>query len=86
MKFINPGGSLSVHTKGPTPRNEHYGVGAVPISLPKMSDFWRGNPIGATKYGDGINYQTHGGEKTTNNSSPPMREDNSHSIQRLHTM
>jgi len=30
----------------------------LPILLPKMTDFWRGNPLGQTQYGDSLNFQT----------------------------
>ena len=42
----NRGGSHSVLAKGTTPRTQLYG--GLPISLPKMSDFWRGNPLTQT--------------------------------------
>lgn len=51
-------GNLSTYSKGPTPRHVQYG--GLPVSLPKMSDFWRGNPLAPTQYGDSINYQTSG--------------------------
>ena len=46
--------NMSVYSKGPTPRLQQYG--GLPISLPKMSDFWRGNPLAPIQYGDTINY------------------------------
>ena len=50
------GGDLSVYRKQPTPRQQHYGP--LPISLPKMSDFWRGRMPEPIAYGDSINYKT----------------------------
>ena len=59
----NPlGDNLSVYKKQPTPRQQHYGP--LPISLPKMSDFWRGRMPEPIAYGDSINYKTSSNTKS----------------------
>lgn len=50
------GDNLSVYKKQPTPRQMQYGP--LPISLPKMSDFWRGRMPEPIAYGDSINFKT----------------------------
>ena len=42
------------------------------MSLPKVKDFWRDNPLGKTKYGDSLSYSTAKGPVPPRRQSPSL--------------